>query len=142
MTRPEIEQAAAALLQPEGKRKHKVELTRAGSLNAVTAVCSKCRNLSPHGPCDYPDPITICDDPEDEAYEASMGMAVVWMRKIQPGVDICHEIHRKSLDEIGELYTLDGMQAEDAFANMLWWLQFKATPSQLFEIILIALETK
>ena len=83
MTKQEIEAKVAALLQPEGPYDHDWLGLE------VDGVCSKCK--CKHGskkadelPCDFPDKLTISDDPEDKAYEASMGKAVVMFR----GLDI------------------------------------------------------
>ena len=136
MTKQEIEQAVAALIQPEGKREHD-NVWLSGN---IYSKCRKCGEID--GICPLPDPITICDDPEDKAYEASMGLVMVWFRKTNPRRQICARAHKKALEAKNELYTMEGVQVEDEAGYLLHWLMFHATPSQIFEIILTALETK
>lgn len=148
-----LETKIAALLQPEGERKHiNVASSREISDNCKPAQyapkkltkqnhhCDECTYLcrncgerltwSEHqnGFCTHPDPIKICDDPEDEAaYEASMGKAVVWFREIEKDMD------SDALEDA--IIAVNGIEDWN-------WVLLKAKPSEIFEIILTVLETK
>lgn len=129
------EQAVAALIQPDGERKHDIDVRHYGDENYRS--CLKCKTPDAVS-CPHPDPITICDDPEDKAaYEASMGKAVVWYRKayVQDENKVVLASIKVMRDSMGD--DIDYLMDADE------WVRIEATPSQIFEIILKAIkETK
>ena len=133
MNKQEIESKVAALIQPEGERKH-------GCSDDIDYhFCLKCKadlDYACTTPCPHPDPIAICDNPEDKAaYEASMGMAIVWLRDTS-----C--VTYRHIMKVLRPETCEMAMGETYKCNAMNYALYEATPLQIWEIILKAKEKK